>query len=342
MGPDDYDAGVVLPWFCESEPETDDSMPNELCDSESDVEEKREEVRFDYGADWDSEDEVSETDFCLPTRAQSDNVHLLTGLPRSDSRSTPYQKPVGDVIIQDGPMPDPSSGGSKQYQIPIAHALDSAPVDVVSESNMSLVSEAIHILEDCHCIKPITRDKRVRFEDTVCSEFGHRGKFGMIPQGENNRALHILTPKAKNGISVVNTPEWHEIVITVDSGACDTVMPTKMCSHISILENAKVRAGFEYEVANGQGLPNLGERRCYMMTENSITMKKIAFQCADVHKALLSVSALADQGYDCVLSKAGGELRDTVTGDTIPLHRRDNLYFMKAWVKQDPDFTRPV
>ena len=82
-------------------------------------------------------------------------------------------------------------------------------------------------------------------------------------------------------------------------------MPTEMCSHISILENAKGRSEFEYEVANGQGLPNLGERRCYMMTENWLTMKKTAFQCADVHKALLSVRPLADQGYDCVLSKVG-------------------------------------
>ena len=73
-------------------------------------------------------------------------------------------------------------------------------------------------------------------------------------------------------------------------------MLTEMCSdiHVSILEHAKVRSGFEYEVANGQGLPNLGERRCYMMNENSITMTKMAFQCADVHKALLSVSAFAD------------------------------------------------
>ena len=79
-----------------------------------------------------------------------------------------------------------------------------------------------------------------------------------------------------------------------------------------------------------------------MMTENSSTMKKIAFQCANVHKALLSGSALADQGYECVLGRPGAELRDTVTGDVIPLHRRDNLYFMKAWVKQDPGFTRLV
>ena len=71
------------------------------------------------------------------------------------------------------------------------------------------------------------------------TKFGYEGKFGLIPQGENHRALHILTPKAKNGISVVNAPEWQEIEITVDSGACDIVIPTKMYSHTSILENAK-------------------------------------------------------------------------------------------------------
>ena len=73
-----------------------------------------------------------------------------------------------------------------------------------------------------------------------------------------------------------------------------------------------------------------------MMTENSQTMKQIAFQCADVHKALLSVTKCSDMGYECVLGKLGGELRDVVTGDRIPMHRRENLYFIRAWVRQDP------
>ena len=128
----------------------------------------------------------------------------------------------------------------------------------------------------------------------------------------------------------------------MDSGACDTVMPMDMCAHISVLQNAKSRSGYEYEVANGQGLLNRGERQCLMMTQNSQAMKRIAFQCADVHKPLLSVSKLADHGYECVLRKNGGELRDVVTGDVIPLIRRDNLYVMKAWIKQDEaGFTRP-
>ena len=73
-----------------------------------------------------------------------------------------------------------------------------------------------------------------------------------------------------------------------------------------------------------------------MMTEDSSTAKQIAFQCADVHKALLSVTKCSDMGYECVLGKLGGELRDVVTGDRIPIHRRENLYYIRAWIKEDP------
>ena len=82
------------------------------------------------------------------------------------------------------------------------------------------------------------------------------------------------------------------------------------------------------------------------MTENSHIQKQIIFQCADVHKALLSVSRVSDMGFECILGKTGGRLIDVVTGDVIPLHRRGNLYVMKAWVQQDkrqdsrPGFTR--
>ena len=58
------------------------------------------------------------------------------------------------------------------------------------------------------------------------------------------------------------------------------------------------------------------------MTEDSSMMKRVVFQCADVHKALLSVSHVADLRYDCTLSKGGGKLMDTETGDVVPLHRR--------------------
>lgn len=43
-----------------------------------------------------------------------------------------------------------------------------------------------------------------------------------------------------------------------------------------------------YEVADGGEIPNLGERKCLMLTPGCHFPKKIIFQVADVHKPLLS------------------------------------------------------
>ena len=133
----------------------------------------------------------------------------------------------------------------------------------------------------------------------------------------------------------------------MDSGACVSVMPENMCEGISIMENDLVRAGAEYEVANGESIPNLGERRCEVMTVGTLAPKRIVFQVAAVHKPLLSISGCADMGFDCFLGKEGGSLRDRTTGETIPLIRKGSLYVVRMWVRQDAaakavPFTRPV
>ena len=130
--------------------------------------------------------------------------------------------------------------------------------------------------------------------------------------------------------------EWIEIEITVDSGACVTVMPRSLCPGISILQNRLSREGVEYEVANGAHIPNVGERRCELMTSGSSIKKLMTFQVADVHAALLSVTDCADMGFDCYLGAASGHLTDRTTGENIPLERRENLYIMRACIRQDP------
>ena len=84
---------------------------------------------------------------------------------------------------------------------------------------------------------------------------------------------------------------WAEIEITIDSGACDTVRPSRMLQHIAITPSEDSLKGLEYEVANGETLPNVGDKHCVMMTEDSQSAKLITFQCADIHKPLLSVSS---------------------------------------------------
>ena len=71
------------------------------------------------------------------------------------------------------------------------------------------------------------------------------------------------------------------------------------------------------------------------MTVGSLVPKRIVFQIADVHKPLLSITACSDMGYDCYLGKEGGNLRDRVTDEMIPLERQGSLYTLKMWVRQD-------
>lgn len=175
------------------------------------------------------------------------------------------------------------------------------------------------------CSKVVDHDNGVNFGFVLGAKFKGPGK------------ISVLTEKVKPGLSAIKRPdEWVEFEVTIDSGACVTVMPRDLCCSIGISPNHFTAQGVEYEVANGASIPNLGERRCEVMTIGSVVPKRIVFQVADVHKALLSITACADMGFDCYLGKEGGSLRDRVTGEVIPISRKDNLYTMRMWVRQDP------
>ena len=157
--------------------------------------------------------------------------------------------------------------------------------------------------------------------------------------------LDLMTAKhgvAVNTISSMPQAGWELTEITVDSGACDTVLPSAMLSSIDTEPSEGSKRGDEYEVASGHSIVNEGQKRCVMMTQGSTTPKGIVFQVSDVHKPLMSVGAMADAGFECLLGKEGGFMRDVDTGERIPLVRRGNLYMLKAWVKSaDSDLTRP-
>ena len=111
---------------------------------------------------------------------------------------------------------------------------------------------------------------------------------------------------------------WMQIEVTVDSGACDTVMPLSACS-FKIIPSFQSKNEMEYEVANGASIPNLGERRCLMLTPGAQEVKRITFQVANVHKPLLSVTRAADAGYDCLLTDKGGWLIPREGGEKVPI-----------------------
>ena len=57
-------------------------------------------------------------------------------------------------------------------------------------------------------------------------------------------------------------PQWERVVLTVDSGASDTVLPPSVARNVPLAHTSKV--GTEYEVANGGVVLNLGEKKAEM------------------------------------------------------------------------------
>ena len=120
--------------------------------------------------------------------------------------------------------------------------------------------------------------------------------------------------------------------ITVDSGACETVVPTNACPQVRVSPSEASRRGDKYEVANGNVIPNVGEKRCRVMTAGSRVEKHITFQCADVDMPVLSSRKLCEAGREVLYKKNGGVSIDTKTGQTSKIVQRGRVYYLKLHV----------
>ena len=177
----------------------------------------------------------------------------------------------------------------------------------------------------------------------------HTADFYLTEEGQKTLAekfedrpkaqLNILdySKESKSSLCPVSSGnDRYEIELTADTGARDTVVPKAMAPGIPVVPSLQSQRGMEYEIANGDSIPNLGEKRCEMWTEGAMQPKSIAMQVADVHKALLSLSRCADMGFESRFGSHFGCLFDTATGEVIPLQRRGNLYVLRAWIRAAP------
>ena len=129
---------------------------------------------------------------------------------------------------------------------------------------------------------------------------------------------------------------WEKLTLVVDSGASDTVIPPELLQWLELIQTPKV--GAEYEVANGEIVHNLGERRCVMKISEKSEELELAFQVVeDVHKPLLAVSSIVRQGHSVIFSinephillKSGGKL---------PMRFVNGTYELDVFIKK-PGFT---
>ena len=119
------------------------------------------------------------------------------------------------------------------------------------------------------------------------------------PKSRMTSLLNILEYASQDVSSMeLDTNERVCIDLTADSGACDSVISRKgPCEKMKVYSSMQSERGLQYEVANAQTLPCLGERRLEVWTEGAESAKSMAIQVADVHKPLLSPSRCADMGF---------------------------------------------
>ena len=181
------------------------------------------------------------------------------------------------------------------------------------------------------------RDQAEEFE---AGEWRHKEK-----KKKMKPKISFLKERRPSTISAIQGQDWEELVMTVDSGASETVAPPTAGTGIQITDSKASLEGVEYEVADGNTIPNLGDKRCVIQSESG-TMKLLTLQICDVRKPLLAVSKLCATGHAVVFHPEWSYIEHVATGERMTLEQRDGLYHLRTWVKaaprMSPVFTGPA
>ena len=131
--------------------------------------------------------------------------------------------------------------------------------------------------------------------------------------------------------SINKDGEWQRLSVAVDSGAAETVIPYNLIGGHAIMETDASRSGLNYASATGQPIPNLGEQKLPLCTQEG-TLRAMTFQAAPVSRPLGSVKRMCKSGHRCVFDEEGSFIENKFTGEINWLREEDGNYMLDVWV----------
>ena len=132
-------------------------------------------------------------------------------------------------------------------------------------------------------------------------------------------------------VLAVDEGSWEKMEMTVDSGAMETVAPTKTARNTKLRKTAATGRQY-YNTANGGTMPNYGEKRLQWKSEGG-SVGGITLQLTDVLKPLASVSQICEAGNRVVFEETGGYIENIKTGIKTPIRKAGKAYKLDLWVK---------
>ena len=182
--------------------------------------------------------------------------------------------------------------------------------------------------------KPTVDTKK---EETNVDEDGYKkvtSRNGRKNAKKKGGQLILLKEVENEKINNLNNESlWEEIELAVDSGATETVMGEDMLECVEVKEGRASKAGVEYEVANGDKIPNLGEKKFIGQSEEGV-MRGITAQVCHVNKALLSVKRMMNAGNRVVFDEDGSFIEDKTTKKMMWFKEEKGLFVVKLWAKK--------
>ena len=126
---------------------------------------------------------------------------------------------------------------------------------------------------------------------------------------------------------------WERVNFAIDSGASETVVPPSLLKDIVTTEGEASRRGILYEVANGERIPNLGEKTFQGETHHEGIVRQVRAQVCDVSKPLMSVAKLVKAGNTVVFSPQGSWIYDQSADEYMTLEEEAGMYTLGLWTR---------
>ena len=123
--------------------------------------------------------------------------------------------------------------------------------------------------------------------------------------------------------------------MAIDSFAAEIVILHRLLGQHPIKDTEASRNGKCYAWATGQPIPNLGEQRLPLLTQEG-TLRGMTFQAAPVSKALGSVKRMCSSVHRVVFEEGVSYALNLTTGEVNWLREESSNYMFDVWVARCP------
>ena len=129
----------------------------------------------------------------------------------------------------------------------------------------------------------------------------------------------------------VGADGWQLLSVAIDSGAAETVIPHWFVGQHPLRDIQASRNGKCYASATGQPIPNLGEQRLPLLTQEG-TLRGMTLPAAPLSKQLGSVKRMCNSGHRVVFEEGASYILNLATGEVEWLRDESGNYILDVWI----------